>query len=66
MGAYFSQITEKDEAQHLQNIRSWSALEKLGYRYVRIEKGNVAGYPVKWKVYTLAKADWERLDWPTK
>lgn len=51
---------------YVQNIRSWSALEKLGYRYMGIEKGKVAGKLVKWKVYTLAKADWARLDWPTK
>lgn len=51
---------------YVQNIRSWSALEKLGYRYAGIEEGDVTGKPVKWKVYTLAKADWKRLDWLTK
>lgn len=51
---------------YVQNIRSWSALEKLGYRYAGIEEGDVAGKPVKWKVYTLAKDDWEQLDWPMK
>lgn len=51
---------------YVQNIRSWSTLEKLGYRYVGVEESKVADKPVKWKVYTLAKADWERLNWPTK
>lgn len=51
---------------YVQNIRSWSALEKLGYRYMGVEESKVADKLVKWKVYTLAKADWERLNWPTK
>ena len=46
---------------YVQNIRSWSALEELGYRYAGIEQGKAAGKPVVWKVYTLAKADWEEL-----
>ena len=46
----------------MQNIRSWSALERLGYRYAGIEQGEVAGKPVAWKVYTLARADWKELD----
>ena len=48
---------------YVQNIRSWSALERLGYRYAGIEQGKVAGKPVVWKVYTLARADWEELSW---
>ena len=48
---------------YVQNIRSWSALEELGYRYAGIEQGKAAGKPVVWKVYTLAKADWEELSW---
>jgi RimJ/RimL family protein N-acetyltransferase len=51
---------------YVQNVRSWSALEKLGYHYVGIEKSDVEGVPVEWKVYTLKKADWEKLSWPTK
>ena len=48
---------------YVQNIRSWSALERLGYRYAGIEQGEVAGEAVKGRVYTLARADWEELDW---
>ena len=48
---------------YVQNIRSWNALERLGYRYTGIEQGEVAGEAVKWRVYTLAKADWEELSW---
>lgn len=51
---------------YIQNIRSWSALEKLGYHYEGIEKDKIEGEPVEWKVYTLKKADWEKLSWPTK
>lgn len=51
---------------YVQNIRSWSALEKLGYRYMGVEESKVADKLVKWKVYTLAKADRERLNWSTK
>lgn len=51
---------------YVQNVRSWSALDKLGYHYEGIEKGEVEGNPVEWKVYTLKKADWERLNWPAK
>lgn len=51
---------------YVQNNRSWNALEKLGYHYEGIEKGEVEGEAVKWKVYTLKKADWEKLSWPTK
>ena len=47
---------------YVQNIRSWNALEELGYRYMGIERGEAAGKPVVWKVYTLARADWEELD----
>lgn len=47
---------------YVQNIRSWSALEELGYRYMGIEQGEAAGKPVVWKVYMLARADWEELD----
>lgn len=48
---------------YVQNIRSWSALEELGYRYTGIEQGEVAGETVKWRVYTLVRADWQQLDW---
>jgi RimJ/RimL family protein N-acetyltransferase len=51
---------------YIQNVRSWGQLEKLGYHYEGIEDGEVSGEPVEWKVYTLKKADWEKLDWPTK
>lgn len=47
---------------YTQNIRSWNALERLGYRYTGIEQGEVAGEAVKWRVYTLVRADWEELD----
>ena len=40
------------------DVRSWSALEKLGYHYEGIERGDVNGAPVEWKVYTLKKKDW--------
>lgn len=46
---------------YMQNVRSWNALERLGYRYTGIEQGEVAGEAVVWKVYTLARADWEKL-----
>lgn len=48
---------------YVQNIRSWSALERLGYQYAGIEQGEVAGEAVKWRVYTLVRADWEELSW---
>ena len=48
---------------YMQNVRSWNALERLGYRYTGIEQGEVAGEAVKWRVYTLARADWQQLDW---
>jgi len=48
---------------YAQNIRSWSALERLGYQYAGIEQGEVAGEAVKWRVYTLTKTDWEELSW---
>ena len=48
---------------YVQNIRSWNALERLGYRYTGIEQGEVAGEAVKWRVYTLVRADWQQLDW---
>ena len=48
---------------YVQNVRSWSALEKLGYYYEGNEKGDVDGSTVEWKVYTLKKKDWEELDW---
>ena len=48
---------------YMQNVHSWNALERLGYRYAGIEQGEVAGEAVKWRVYTLARADWEELDW---
>lgn len=51
---------------YVQNVRSWSALEKLGYHYEGIESDEVDGKPVEWKVYTLKKTDWEILSWPTK
>ena len=51
---------------YVQNVRSWSALEKLGYHYEGIESDEVDGKPVEWKVYTLKKSDWEILSWPTK
>jgi RimJ/RimL family protein N-acetyltransferase len=51
---------------YVQNVRSWGALEKLGYHYEGIENGEVEGAPVEWKVYTLKKADWEQLNWPVK
>lgn len=51
---------------YVQNIRSWSALEKLGYHYEGIERGDVNGAPVEWKVYTLKKKDWEELNWSLK
>lgn len=51
---------------YVQNVRSWSALEKLGYHYEGIENGKVEGKPVEWKVYTLKKTDWEKQDWPVK
>jgi len=50
---------------YVQNVRSWSALEKLGYHYDGIENGEVEGKSVEWKVYTLKKTDWEKLEWPT-
>ena len=48
---------------YTQNARSWNALERLGYRYAGIEQGEVAGEAVKWRVYTLVRADWEELSW---
>ena len=48
---------------YMQNVHSWNALERLGYRYTGIEQGEVAGKAVKWRVYTLARADWRQLDW---
>ena len=48
---------------YMQNVHSWNALERLGYRYAGIEQGEVAGEAVVWKVYTLARADWEELSW---
>lgn len=48
---------------YVQNTRSWSALEKLGYHYEGIEKGDVEGSPVEWKVYTLKKKAWTALSW---
>lgn len=51
---------------YVQNVRSWSALEKLGYHYEGIERGDVNGAPVEWKVYTLKKKDWEELNWSLK
>ena len=48
---------------YMQNVHSWNALERLGYRYAGIEQGEVAGKAVKWRVYTLARADWRQLDW---
>lgn len=51
---------------YVQNIRSWSTLEKLGYHYEGVENDEVDGKPVEWKVYTLKKSDWEILSWPTK
>ena len=48
---------------YMQNVHSWNALEELGYRYAGIEQGEVAGEAMKWRVYTLAKADWEELSW---
>lgn len=51
---------------YAQNIRSWSALEKLGYHYEGIERGDVNGAPVEWKMYTLKKKDWEELNWSLK
>lgn len=50
---------------YVRNYRSWSALEKLGYKYHGVEDGEVEGQPVQWKVYTLDKAQWQKLDWPT-
>lgn len=32
---------------YTQNVRSWNALEELGYRYVGIEQGEVTGETVK-------------------
>ena len=40
---------------------SWGALKKLGYQYVMI-KGDIADEPVKLKVHTLARTEWQRLD----
>ena len=51
---------------YVQNVRSWSALEKLGYHYEGIERGDVNGAPVEWKMYTLKKKDWEELNWSLK
>lgn len=48
---------------YMQNVHSWNTLERLGYRYAGIEQGEVAGKAVKWRVYTLARADWRQLDW---
>lgn len=47
---------------YIQNIRSWSALEKLGYHYEGIEKDEVGDSPVEWKVYTLRKNDWQKVN----
>lgn len=49
---------------YVQNKRSWSALESLGYHYEGIQEGEVEGDPVKWKVYTLSKNLWKKLNWP--
>lgn len=49
---------------YVENVRSWSALEKLGYHYEGNEKGDVDGASVEWKVYTLKKKDWKRLNRP--
>ncbi len=49
---------------YVQNVRSWGALEKIGYEYHGIEKGEVENEPVEWKVYTLKKAAWAELNWP--
>ena len=51
---------------YVQNVRSWSALEKLGYHYEGIEKGEIDGKSVEWRIYTLKKAGWKKLNWPTK
>lgn len=51
---------------YVQNMRSWSALEKLGYHYEGNEKGDIDGSPVEWKVYTLKKKDWQELCWSQK
>ncbi len=51
---------------YVQNVRSWSTLETLGYHYEGIEKDEIKGEPVEWKVYTLKKSDWEGFNWPTK
>ena len=51
---------------YVQNVRSWSALEKLGYHYEGIENDKVDGKPMEWKVYTLKKSDWKILSWSTK
>lgn len=48
---------------YMQNVHSWNALERLGCRYTGIEQSEVAGKSVVWKVYTLARADWEELNW---
>lgn len=48
---------------YTQNVHSWNALERLGYRYAGIEQGEVAGEAVAWRVYTLVRADWEKLSW---
>ncbi len=48
---------------YMQNVHSWNALERLGYQYTGIEQSEVAGEAVKWRVYTLVRADWQQLDW---
>ncbi len=51
---------------YIQNVRSWSALEKLGYHYEGNEKGDVDGNSVEWRVYTLKKKDWKGLSWSSE
>jgi RimJ/RimL family protein N-acetyltransferase len=51
---------------YIQNVRSWGALDKLGYHYEGNEKGDVDGNSVEWKVYTLKKKDWKELSWSLK
>lgn len=49
---------------YIQNKRSWGVLENLGYKYEGIQENEIEGKLIKWKVYTLSKDLWKKLDWP--
>jgi len=48
---------------YVENDRSWKTLEKLGFHFDGIEDDELEGKVIKWKVYTLRKADWAKQSW---